>query len=314
MNKINILVLGCGGDIGQSIGKILTEIELVAQVVGVDVHDNTPSKFIYPKFKKVVSCQGEGYVEEIITVIDEHRVDLVIPVSEAEIRFWHLNRPLLDGIDAKWILSNEKTLDVGLDKVKTANFLRDEGYPFPLTEVVSKNYRPKLYPVVVKPRFGSGSKGFHVVHSRSQYDFVVDGADGLLAQEYLENSEEEYTCGLWRGANGLSRCISFRRVLHGGYSGYGEIWRHDEIDLLLLGLADDLDLNGSINLQLRRTSTGPKIFEINPRFSSTVLFRHLFGFKDLLWSIESALDLEISDYVVAKGKSRFYKGFEEYID
>jgi carbamoyl-phosphate synthase large subunit len=51
-------------------------------------------------------------------------------------------------------------------------------------------------------------------------------------------------------------------------------------------LAEALDLRGSINVQLRITTNGPRIFEINPRFSSTVLMRHQMGFCDLVWSIQ----------------------------
>ena len=32
-------------------------------------------------------------------------------------------------------------------------------------------------------------------------------------------------------------------------------------------------------------SDEPCVFEINGRFSSTIMMRHLLGFKDLLWSL-----------------------------
>jgi carbamoyl-phosphate synthase large subunit len=74
-----------------------------------------------------------------------------------------------------------------------------------------------------------------------------------------------------------------------------------------------LDLLGSINIQLRMTGNLPKIFEINPRFSSTVLYRHLFGFEDLIWSIEDRLGLELSDNRQEFIGRKFYKGYVEYI-
>jgi len=43
-----------------------------------------------------------------------------------------------------------------------------------------------------------------------------------------------------------------------------------------------------MNVQLRLTEQGPRVFEINPRFSSTVLMRHRIGFSDVLWSIQEA--------------------------
>ena len=73
-----------------------------------------------------------------------------------------------------------------------------------------------------------------------------------------------------------------------------------------------LDLTGSINVQLRIQENIPKIFEINPRFSSTVLFRHLFGFEDLIWSIEDSMGYILSDNRSNVIGKKFYKGFEEY--
>ncbi|MBK8119730.1 MAG: ATP-grasp domain-containing protein [Sulfuritalea sp.] len=53
-------------------------------------------------------------------------------------------------------------------------------------------------------------------------------------------------------------------------------------------IAEALDLFGAINIQLRMTPAGPRIFEINPRLSSTVLMRHLAGYTDVLWMLEEA--------------------------
>ena len=39
--------------------------------------------------------------------------------------------------------------------------------------------------------------------------------------------------------------------------------------------------------QFRVINKIPHVFEINPRFSSTVKMRDMIGFKDLIWSIES---------------------------
>ena len=62
----------------------------------------------------------------------------------------------------------------------------------------------------------------------------------------------------------------------------------EAIRQLLEFVAHRLQLRGSINVQLRKTTRGPVIFEINPRFSSTVMFRHQLGFTDLLWSLQEA--------------------------
>ena len=55
------------------------------------------------------------------------------------------------------------------------------------------------------------------------------------------------------------------------------------------------------------------VFEINPRFSSTVLFRHLLGFKDVIWAIEAQMNNSIESYSPPSVNTKFYKGFSEYI-
>ena len=55
--------------------------------------------------------------------------------------------------------------------------------------------------------------------------------------------------------------------------------------MICLQIANEWNLKGSINIQLRLIDNKPIIFEINPRFSSTVYMRHKLGFKDLIWSL-----------------------------
>ena len=59
-------------------------------------------------------------------------------------------------------------------------------------------------------------------------------------------------------------------------------------------IAKGLDLRGSMNIQLRLTDKGPRVFEINPRFSSTVLMRHRLGYTDVLWALDEAEGKSIS--------------------
>ena len=135
----------------------------------------------------------------------------------------------------------------------------------------------------------------------------------FIVQEYLDGNGGEYTCGLFRSKNGVIRTIIIKRKLMGGLTGYGEIIDNSEINLLLIDIANKLNLIGSINVQLRITSKGPIVFEINPRFSSTIRFRHLLGFKDLIWCIEDQLNKSISNYYSNSVGKKIYKGYNEYI-
>ena len=308
----NILVTGCGGDIGQSIGKILNKSDFIDNLYGCDISNKNAGRFIFKNFNISIPCSDERYLEYIENFINEKNIDFVIPTSEPELRYFLRTNNLKNIGRAKLILANKQALSIGFDKLKTAHYLKEISLPYPNTFLV-KNYEFKGVPIIMKSRTGSGSSSVLLIDNEIDYKFFSSKNPEYIVQEYLNNKNGEFTCGLFRDQNGKIRSISFKRELSGGYSVFGEVIENSHITTLLSKLATNLNLRGSINVQLRITKKGPVIFEINPRFSSTVLFRHLLGFKDLKWSLEDAMNLDLSKYLPNNIGKNFYKGYNEYI-
>jgi len=310
---MNVLVTGCGGDIGQSIGKILKKHHLVNNIIGCDISDKNPSKFIYDKFITVNRCTNIDYLSDIQNIITDFNIDLIIPLSEAEIRY--ITSKDIDSkiFDCPVIMANRKVRIIGLDKLKTIDLLINNGLPYPNTTIL-KDKKPDSFPFIVKSRTGAGSKSIFTAKDLIDFEYFKAKYPNYLAQEIIPSEEGEFTCGVFRSKNRETRTIIFKRELTGGYSGYGELYSSDSISNFLEKIADLVDLRGSINVQFRLRDNIPYIFEINPRFSSTVLFRHKLGFEDLIWSIEDFLGNKISDYNIKSNNAKFYKGFDEYID
>lgn len=86
MKKYNILVTGCGGDIGQSIGKILKESPLFNKVIGSDLNDEHAGRFIYDHIVKLPLCSSADYFESLGNLIKELDIDFLLPISEPELR------------------------------------------------------------------------------------------------------------------------------------------------------------------------------------------------------------------------------------
>lgn len=312
--KYNVLVTGNGGDIGQSVGKILKSHPMFSLVVGSDLNDQHAGKFIYDESVTVPRCTSPAYQSALAEIVNRFNIDLIIPVSEPELRFFTENSVSETFLDKPIILASLRAREIGFDKYLTANFLKEEGLPFPMTAIASELNDPQL-PLILKDRKGSGSKSLFQIYERDDFDFYAKKYPDFIAQELIGNSEQEYTCGIFRDSRGSVRIINFKRRLMGGFTGFGIVCYDKKIDDLLAKIATRLNLNGSINVQLRLSSDGtPVVFEINPRFSSTVMFRHLLGFEDVIWSIQDALKLPISEYLPPENGKQFYKGFNEYIE
>nr|WP_321234158.1 ATP-grasp domain-containing protein [uncultured Psychroserpens sp.] len=313
-NGLNILVTGCGGDIGQSLGKILKKSSYTKNLFGIDISDKNAAQFIYPNFSVGLRYTNSEYLHQLETFISYNDIDIVIPIAEPELRYFS-KQNILDKIgNAKMITASSKALQIGFDKYKTALFLEAEGFPFPKTYLAKDIDAIETFPVILKSRTGSGSKDIYKINSMEEFSFYTkQNIEDYVVQEFIPEKNGEYTCGLFRSSKGEIRSQIFKRELLSGYSGYGEVVENEVITSLIEKLAVKLDLIGSINIQLRFVDGVPKVFEINPRFSSTVLFRHLFGFEDLIWSIEDKLGLELSDNRQAAIGRKFYKGYEEHI-
>ena len=310
--KKNILVTGCGGDIGTGIGRILTESFPDHNIIGADSNENNPGKFIFDSVVNIPSVSSERYLTCLSALVEQHSVDLIIPLSEAEIRFFHSTDLHESYRDIPVIMVNKKTIAYSLDKLKTAAFLTQINLPAPWTMLVQDE--PCALPCIVKDRGLSAKGGVELCDANSVGHFRLTKPNGIW-QEYL--SGDEYTCGLYGAHNGTIRSIILKRQLSHGNAGFtvsGEVASQPEISAALEVLARNLDLRGSCNVQLRLTPDGPKIFEINPRFSSTVVFRHKLGFQDVLWSYEEKMGAPLSAYVPPKPGVKFYKGYVEYIE
>jgi carbamoyl-phosphate synthase large subunit len=309
MKLYNILVTGCGGDVSQSIGKALQDFNRKGRLIGCDIHADHAGHFIFDECFVVERASSKNYYSSLTDLIEKNAIDILIPATEYELEVFLSHKINLGCLI---IRPNDKSIALGLDKLETATFLERHGLPFPKTCLLSEVTSPK-FPAVVKARTGSGSKSLHVVEEMETFLYLKKTCPSSVYQEFLSSSNEEFTCGLFRSGAGEIRMIIFRRRLTSGFSTFGIVEENDQIQRLLNKIATLLDLRGSINVQLRLKDEVPIVFEINARFSSTVMFRHMLGFRDVIWSIQDQLGFEIEPYDTVPAGSKFYKGYQEYI-
>lgn len=305
-----VLVSGGGGDIGIAIGRILKEVN-ISKVIGCDIKREHAGECVFDVFLQAPLAKDSNYIDFIEETFRKYKVDLFIPSSEAEISTI-INLGLVDGklFGVNVLIANVETVNIALDKLTTANFLDSIGVRSPWT--VTTLQMPQKLPCIFKPRSGQGSKGLKIIHTESEAELML-GSGNYIWQELLLPDDQEFTCGLFRHSSGELRTILIKRTLSGGFTDKGEVIDNPEIESYVTEIANKLEIIGAVNFQLRLTSEGPVLFEINPRLSSTVMFRHKLGFQDLIWAIEDILKLSLSTYHAPKAGTKFYRGIQEYI-
>lgn len=306
-----ILVTGVGGDIGYGIGKILKASGVAESVIGCDIHRYHAGSVMFDACEVIARADSSVYVDDLVRTAMKYDVDIIIPTSEPELRFFAAQGLIEKVRGISLITAGAKAMTIGFDKYRTAKFLEDAGLPFPWTRIVGSS-APDELPCILKSRFGAGGRGVVVIREGPLDAYVRDRANDIW-QEYLSADDEEYTCAIYRTQTDEVRTVTFRRRLSNGITVYGEVVLHEDIEAVLQQIAAELDVRGSINVQLRMTSRGPVVFEINPRFSSTVVFRHLLGFEDVIWAVNERLGRPVTAYRQPAVGTRFYRVLDEVI-
>lgn len=305
---MNVLVSGIAGDIGFGIARVLREWGVFSRLYGIDIHADHPGCFMLDECAVAPRASEEEYIPWLSSYISENRIDVFIPSSEAE-----LEKLVVAGVNevggAVILCNNSFTVLKSLDKFDCLAHLASCGIAVPENGLVGRAL-PSDYPVIVKPRSGQGSKGVRLIESAAQLEQCQSG---WVWQQHLLPDDQEYTCPVYASPKIGMRTLVIKRKLMGGLTGSGVVVDNPIVEGYVRSIAEVMQLNGSINIQLRLTGEGPLLFEINPRLSSTLVFRDKMGFADLRWWLADKLGFNSQVYLAPKAGVRFYRGAQEYI-
>lgn len=288
---IKILVTGVGGDVAQGICKVISSSLEDVSIIGCDISDKNAGSLFVDSFKLVPAANSSCYIPSIESLIKENSIDILIPTSEPEIET--ISKIPKKSLSCEVLSPGAKVVKFCLDKYSTNQFLKSIGIKVPWT-VKSDQGLPIDYPCIFKGSIGAGSKLIHRVEDESEAIYLAKKHPNTIFQELLLPDDKEITCAVFRSRADSIAVLQLKRTLVGGATSWAKVIYNSEIDNLCKLVARELDLIGSMNIQLRLTDDGPRIFEINPRFSSTVFMRYLIGFNDVLWSINDTLGIDFS--------------------
>ena len=285
-----ILITGIGGDIAQGIATIIRETFPDWRAIGMDIHGRHGGGLFVEKLFLAPLVSDPSYDAWLAELSAREQVDICLPTSEAElIHLSNTPRPA----SLPLIMANAEAIAVGSDKLRTAEFLASIGVAGPWTVAAEAFTTNTKLPCIFKTRRGAGSKAVFICRTAAEVEFHREHHASAVLQELLLPADQEVTCAVFRGRDGRVAVLQLLRTLVGGFTGWAQVIDDSEVTSQCVRVSEALDLRGSINLQLRITAAGPRVFEINPRFSSTVLIRHRMGFCDVVWSLQEFLGDEV---------------------
>lgn len=299
---MKVLVTAIGGDVGQAIAIVLKRHHPDCEIVGSDVKNIALKTDLVDKYLVSPPAEDLNFLGWIKQTISDHGITVVIPASDAEV----IALLETDDVGALVVGPSKSAVDISKDKLLTANFFLENEIDGPQTQDI-QSVAPTSYPVIVKPRSGRGSRDIYICNDIEEMASLRQNFPQFIVQEMLTPADAEMTCAVYRSEISGTRVLVMNRKLSGGTTFWVRVVEDDQISRYCEKIAGCLNLRGSINIQLIDTAVGPKAFEINGRFSSTVAMRDELGFCDLHWSIQDQVFGMSSPYVPPKAGTELFR-------
>jgi carbamoyl-phosphate synthase large subunit len=239
--------------------------------IAVDPNPLAPAQYAAQVRVAVPPIADPGYVPALRELCERHGVGAVIPLTDLDIEV--LARARADGLLPALVPSPE-VARATYDKYEAHLLLTRLGLPSPPT--VLPGEEPEAYPVMVKPRRGSGARSIHLARDAAERDFFVryltggrPGYEGepVMVQRAMGGPELSIDClGDLQGRclNAIPRTMLESR---GGESIKGAAIRDPELIELGRATMEALQVRGPATIQVfRDPEVGLGITDVNTRF------------------------------------------------
>jgi carbamoyl-phosphate synthase large subunit len=268
LRSVRVMVTGAGGPAAVSVMKSLSADASVS-LIAADMDPWAAGLYLVPPEARTLVPAGADphYADATLARCAALGVDVLIPTCDAELRPLGRARDEFRRAGVELLLAPDAALEVCLDKLALAE--RCAGHlPVPRTERLDKVADPGSwdYPVMVKPRTGSGSRGISVAAS-SQELLRLEPSPDFLVQDYLPGAE--YSIDVLADATGhvVAAVPRVRERVDSGVSVAGRTVHDAELERLGTDVAVATGLTFVANVQFRRDAAGrPALLEVNPRF------------------------------------------------
>jgi carbamoyl-phosphate synthase large subunit len=299
-------------------------------VITADAKDKDAAGFVVTGKKFVVpEVKDSKYLNAILNICKNEKITTVIPQYTDELSLMSENINRFNSLGIKVLVTEDtEKLKIANCKGKLYSYFKQKDYipKYILASDIDsvKNAAYKLgyptVPVCIKPVQGEGGKGFRIITDEKIDIFsepfnspklsleaymelarIPDRIPELLVTEYLPGKEYSVDCVCKNGTTYI--CIPRQRIETSmGVSSVSLIEKNEELITYSKEIISSLNLSYNINIQFKYSDEGkPKLIEINPRVSGSLVANYGAGINMLEAALRLAYDMPVGNNEVKWG-------------
>jgi len=251
----------------------------------------------------------EKFYSWLLDTLRRYKCNVLFPMDDDTLEVVMQNKEELEK-ECLLPLPSIESYHIACDKTKSVEFVLKAGVSCPRTvypqseEDLFKAVAELAFPLVIKPRKSSGSRGIRIVNNKEElmceYKSVSEAFSQPQVQEYIGNGDRYDVCMIFSKDNEIRASFIQKELRHfpvdTGPSTLQESVLYPELLEMAMKIMSKLKWYGVVEIEFMIDSRDnkPKFMEINPRFWNSLHMATLAGidFPWMLYKIATEGDVE----------------------
>jgi carbamoyl-phosphate synthase large subunit len=270
-------------------------------IVGADMQSSAPAMAIVDKKYVVPPVYAPNYVEIITEICQKENIGAIISLNDLELPILADHKEHFKNNGVKILVSNQQATDICFDKWKTVEFAQKIGIGTPQTylnlqsALVALEKGDLLFPLVIKPRWGSASIGIEFPESMEELELSfkllqkklfrsmlatiskTDAENAILIQEKIDGTEYGLDILNDLEGNNLSVYVKEKLAMRAGETDKAVLRNHPAIEEIGKRIGENLNHIANLDCDIFEKDGKYYLLEMNPRFGGGYPFSQMSG-------------------------------------
>lgn len=285
-------------------------------IVGGDMQLTAPALSAADVKVQLPAVYADNYISTLLDVCSEYKVDLLISLNDLELPILSTHKLCFEDLGVKVVVSSPEVIDICFDKVRTAEFIEKLGLKAPKTfvnldeAILAINDGCIEFPVILKPRWGSGSIGIEIVEDMDELQMVYkllchkvkksilatasQGDEYIMIQQLIKG--KEYGLDVINDLLGNHVAVSVKQKLamRAGETDKAVTVDNNQIREIGAAIGRALGHIGNLDCDILEENGDYYVLELNPRFGGGFPFSYEAGVNlpgaIIAWAKEEQFD------------------------
>lgn len=272
----------------------------VDKVVATDMQLSAPALQVADVKIQVPAVYDSNYIKIMLEICKVQKIDALLSLNDLELPILAVNKSRFEALGVNVIVSSPEVIDLCFDKYKTAKWVESIGLKAPKSYVRLEDTKKALangnihFPLIIKPRWGSGSIGVETIEDLEELDFYHNllfkkikktilatasiGDEYILIQEKLTG--KEYGLDVMNDLEGNNVGVSVKQKLAMRAGETDKAITVDLPEVREMGaiIGRELKHIGNLDMDIMQRANGDFcVLELNPRFGGGYPFSYEAG-------------------------------------